>query len=344
MANPYRDPQRIGAFCAQPVDGRGFSGTNIVTSSQDSVHAFILTLNEERHIVRCLESLAGHCASVTVVDSGSTDETVALAERHGAQILRNAWTNHATQVNFAIAALSDRGGWLFRIDADEVLDPDSAQSLSDCVHAVPAEVDGLLVRRRIVFMGRRIRHGGVEPSWQLRLWRNGRGRCEQRWMDEHVVVDGPVVRSGLVISDINLNSVDWWTAKHNGYASREAIDLLNRKYGFSTADDLRSGHASPQARRRRFLKERVYARIPKGARALLYFLYRYVLRLGFLDGAPGWYFTVMQGFWYRTLVDAKVMDIETFARESGASIPEAIAARTGIAVAGDAKDRTARRP
>lgn len=299
---------------------------------RDLVHAIILTLNEEQHIVRCIKSLAGRCASITIVDSGSTDETVALAERHGALVLRNAWTNHAAQMNFAISAMSGKDGWLLRIDADEVLEEASSWSLSDCVRLVPADVDGLIIRRRIIFMGRRIRYGGVEPSWQLRLWRNGRGRCERRWMDEHIVVSGAVSRSELVVSDINLNSVTWWTAKHNGYASREAIELLSRRHGFRVNDELRSGGASPQAQRRRFLKETVYARIPMGLRGLFYLLYRYVLRLGFLDGAPGWYFSVLQGFWYRTLVDAKVIDIENYAREMGTTISEAIAARTGIVI------------
>jgi hypothetical protein len=219
-----------------------------------------------------------------------------------------------------------------RIDADEVLDPDSTQTLAEAIEAAAPEADGILIRRRIYFMGRRIRHGGIEPSWQLRLWRNGRGRCEQRWMDEHIKVAGKVAKSGLVLSDVNLNSLTWWTTKHNNYASREAIDLLNLRHRFWAADELTTANASPQARARRYLKDNLYARLPGGMRAWAYFLYRYLLRLGFLDGKAGLYFHLMQGLWYRALVDAKVEEIEAFARERGVPIVEAIHDRTGIAI------------
>lgn len=302
------------------------------------IHAIILTLDEAPHLARCIESLGGQCASITVIDSGSRDATVAIAEGLRAQVLRNGWVNYATQMNFGIDALAGKGGWLLRIDADEVLDADSRQTLAEAIAAAGAEVDGLLVRRRIHFMGRRIRYGGIEPSWQLRLWRNGRGRCEQRWMDEHIKVAGAVKTSGLVLSDINLNSLTWWTAKHNSYASREAIDILNGRHGFMRSDVLAGGGASRQARARRFLKEQVYGRVPKGPRAGLYFLYRYLFRLGFLDCAPGWYFHTLQGFWYRTLVDAKVAEIEAFAKTNNVPVTAAIGACTGIVLPGAAAE------
>lgn len=296
------------------------------------VHAIILTLDEERHIARCIDSLGGQCASITVVDSGSSDQTAEIARGLGAEVLTHRWINYATQMNFAINALAGRDGWLLRIDADEVLDCDSRQSLREAILHASASTDGLLLQRRIHFLDRRIKHGAIEPSWQLRMWRNGSGRCEQRWMDEHIKVAGAVAKSGIVLTDINLNSLTWWTAKHNSYASREAIDILNARHGFLPVERLDQGGASRQARMRRFMKERTYAAIPPGPRALLYFLYRYVLRLGFLDGMSGYYFHLMQGLWYRTLVDAKVREIETYAAENGTGIEQAIAAVTGFSV------------
>lgn len=296
----------------------------------NEIHAIILTMNEEAHIARCIESISGHCTSITVVDSGSTDRTTEIAEGLGASVLSNRWINYAIQMNFGIDALRDRSGWILRIDADEVLDCDSSETLTGAVEKAGMNVDGLLVARRIHFLGRRIRHGGIEPSWQLRLWRNGCGRCEKRWMDEHIKVDGAVQRSGLVLSDINLNSLTWWTAKHNGYASREAIDVLNRRYGFLPQDTFGDDGASLQARARRFLKEHVYLNTPAGPRAIAYFLYRYLLRLGFLDGVPGYHFHLLQGLWYRNLVDAKVSEIRAYAEAQEISIEEAIRERTGI--------------
>jgi glycosyltransferase involved in cell wall biosynthesis len=294
------------------------------------IHAIILTLDEERHIGRCINSLRGQCASITVIDSGSKDGTVEIARSLGAVVLTNPWTNHATQVNFAIEALAGRGGWLLRIDADEIVDGESQQSLTTVIDTTSDNVAGLLVQRRIHFLGKRIRHGTIEPSWQLRLWRNGTGRCEQRWMDEHIKVAGEVAKTGLVLSDINLNSLSWWTAKHNCYASLEAIEQLNRRHNFMAPNCSDHGQVSLHARRRRFLKEQLYTRVPPGVRSLTYFLYRYLFRLGFLDGREGFYFHVLQGFWYRTLIDAKVADIEEHAAATGISIAEAIRERTGI--------------
>ncbi|RVB80567.1 MULTISPECIES: glycosyltransferase family 2 protein [unclassified Mesorhizobium] len=294
------------------------------------VHAIILTFNEEQHIARCIQSLQGQCTSVTLIDSGSTDRTVEIARGLGAEVLVNPFVTHAAQVNFGINALVSRGGWLFRIDADEVLEPEPRRSLADHAARSGQGTNGFVVSRRIYFLGRRIRWGGIEPNWQLRLWRNGKGRCEDRWMDEHVQVDGTVEHSGIVISDINLNSVTWWTSKHNSYASREAIEILNDRHHFMPRHALWDGHLATQATSRRFLKEEVYGRVPRGLRALLYLVYRYLFRLGFLDGLPGWYFHVLQGFWYRTLVDAKVSEIENRARELNMPVAKAIHDRTGI--------------
>lgn len=294
------------------------------------IHAIILTMNEALHLERCIKSIRSHCATITVVDSGSSDRTLEIARQVGADIVQNPWTNYASQMNFAIGRLEGRGGWLLRIDADEVLDSDSPISLKDAIAMYGASVDGLLVKRRIHFMGQRIRHGAIEPSYQLRLWREGKGKCEQRWMDEHIKVRGEVKKSNLVISDINLNSLGWWINKHNTYASREAIDVLNRKHSFSKYVDYPEDNGSSQARLRRMMKEQVYNKLPRGLRAWSYFLYRYICRLGFLDGSAGFFYHCFQGLWYRLLVDAKVQEIEAEARVNGGSMVAAIETKTGI--------------
>jgi glycosyltransferase involved in cell wall biosynthesis len=298
--------------------------------NETEIHAIILTLNEERHIGRCIESIRPHCDSITVVDSGSTDRTVEIARLSGANVLVNPWINYATQLNFGVDHLAGRAGWLLRIDADEILERDSAETISHAVSRMPADVDGIEIQRQIFFLGKRMRHGAMEPSWQLRLWRNGAGRCEQRWMDEHIKVAGKVERSNVVVIDINLNSLTWWTSKHNTYASREAIDILNQRFGFLPLDSLHSAGASAQARIKRFLKTNVYLRMPAGVRSIGYYLYRYVVCCGFLDGKSGFYWHLMQGLWYRVLVDAKVEEILRFAGSNNCSLIEAIQAKTGI--------------
>ncbi len=288
------------------------------------IHAIILTLNEERHIRRCIESIKPHVSTILIVDSFSTDRTCEIARSLGAHVEQRTWVNYATQFNFGVDFLAGNEGWLLRIDADEILEGADVKQL---LLSTAPDVNGYFVKRQIHFMGKHIRFGGIEPSWQLRLWRNGSGRCENRWMDEHIVIEGLVKKSRLVISDINLNSLQWWTAKHNDYASREAIDILSRKYGFlPAAQTMPSGF---QPRLKRFLKQEVYMRFPSGVRSVSYFVYRYIFRLGFLDGMPGAFFHLFQGLWYRSLVDAKVIEIEAYAEKSGVPIVQAIEHKTG---------------
>lgn len=294
------------------------------------IHAIILTLDEEKHIARCIKSIRDHCASILVLDSGSKDRTKEIAAGLGAEVIESPWINYATQINKAIAACAGKTGWLMRIDADEYLPAASAAGLRALLGRQPLDVAGVVVRRQIVFLGRRIRWGGIEPSWQLRLWRAGHGSCEQRWMDEHIVVTGKVVRSAIDMVDENLNSLDWWTAKHNRYASREVIDILASRGLLSENMDIQRNSASLQAKIKRLAKERVYEKLPGGLRPLVFFLYRYVARLGFLDARQGYYFHILQAFWYRTLIDAKLEEIMSLAQMRAIPVSEAVRLATGI--------------
>jgi hypothetical protein len=206
-----------------------------------------------------------------------------------------------------------------RLDADERLTPELAEELSARLAALPGDATALLVKRRVYFWGRWIRHGGYYPTWLLRIWRHGRARCEQRWMDEHMIVDGGrTLRLDHDIIDENHKGLTFWTDKHNRYADREVIDLLALRERARTG-----GALDDQPGSRRWLKENLYGRAPLFWRAFGYWFYRYVLRLGFLDGRPGLVFHFLQGFWYRFLVDAKLAE-----RQRGRSdLLEARAAR-----------------
>lgn len=269
----------------------------------------ILTFNEERHIARCIASVQGFAARVVVVDSFSTDRTRDLAIQFGAEVMTNSWKNHATQFNWALDNADIRTTWIMRLDADEVVLPDLADALSPPALAKwGRNICGLTVNRQIHFLGRWIRHGGIYPIPVLRVWRTGLGRCEDRWMDEHILVTGGVGGIAADIADINLNNLTWWTEKHNNYATREAIDvLLAREQRASSTSDLRM---SAHTKLKRFAKKWVYGSLPSGLRPAVYFTYRFILRLGFLDGWPGLAFHVLQGFWYRFLVDAKLKEME----------------------------------
>lgn len=292
----------------------------------------ILTLDEERHIRRAIASVAGLADRIYVVDSGSTDSTVALARAHGAQVMSHPFVTQAQQFNWALDQLPADTDWVLRLDADEVLsDPLAAQIRAGLARFGP-EVSGVIVSRRMCFLGRPIRWGGLFPVRILRLFRHGRGRCENRWMDEHIVVEGQIETLSGEILDDNLNSLTWWTDKHNSYASREVVDILNREHGMIGQDNTGAAGHGQQAAGKRWLKERVYARLPGGIRALGYFLYRYVFRLGFLDGKEGAAFHVLQGFWYRFLVDTKLHEVRHFMATREADASTAIREVLGITI------------
>ena len=287
--------------------------------------AIILTLNEERHLPRCIESLRGVADRVVVVDCFSTDQTLTLAKSKGARVVQNTWVNHATQFNWSLTQLDANTEWVIRIDADEYLTPELAAEIRDRLFTLGPEIEGVYVNRRMTFQGRMIRHGGVFPIRVLRLFRYGKGECEKRWMDEHIKVAGATADFKGDLVDDNLNSLTWWTDKHNGYASREAVDLLNMQYGFSTMDSIASLSSASQAGIKRWIKERLYVRLPGGFRAFVYFVYRYVIRLGFLDGQAGMEFHFLQGLWYRYLVDAKVAEVKMYMKKNNVDITTAIA-------------------
>lgn len=290
----------------------------------------ILAFNEEQHLARCLESLRGVAKRTVVVDCFSTDGTVAIAQERGADVVQHAWINYATQFNWALDNVSIDTQWTMRLDADEIVTPELADALRQELPRYPGTVMGLTVNRQIHFLGRWIRHGGIYPLRMLRLWRTGHGRCENRWMDEHMIVEGEIAHLGADIADINLNNVTWWTAKHNQYASREAVDLLmHRRHG---SQEGAQAQLNFQAGIKRWLKMRVYARLPLGLRALLYFLYRYFLRLGFLDGWQGLAFHFLQGFWYRFLVDVKVHELETLMKSKGMSLEQVVRQEFGYEI------------
>jgi glycosyltransferase involved in cell wall biosynthesis len=289
-----------------------------------SITVIILTFNEELHIARCINSVSEIAERIFVVDSFSTDGTVEIAENLGATVVTNKWVNHATQMNWALSTLKIETDWVFRIDADEYLTLELRREIEDKIANVSTEIAGIRLQRRMKFLRRPIRYGGVFPVQVLRIFRRGRGRSESRWMDEHIVVNGATILFNGELIDDNLNTLTWWTQKHNEYASRETIDVLIRKHGIvgdfasEEVSDVRSGGG------KRWIKERVYYNLPFGVRATFYFLYRYVLRLGFLDGREGAAFHALQGFWYRILVDAKIFEVEEFSRRNDVSIKEAV--------------------
>lgn len=273
------------------------------------ISVIILTFNEEKHIIRCIKSLSTFTDKIFVVDSGSTDKTVELARSLGVIVVHNPWINYATQFNFGIQNNPFKTKWLMRMDSDEYVLPALSDEINQNLPSLSADISGIYIKRRVIFFEKWIKHGAFYPMWLLRIWRNGHGICEESWMDEHIkLFQGKTMQMQNDLVDHNLNNITWWTQKHNLYTIREVIDILNIKYNFRDFVAVEPKLFGSQEERKRYLKVK-YASVPLFTRPIFYFIYRYFLRLGFLDGKQGLMWHFLQGFWYRFLIDVKIFEI-----------------------------------
>lgn len=280
------------------------------------ISAVILTGNEEIHIKRCLERICPFVKEVFIIDCFSTDRTLEIVSEFQKDtkitkitVLQNKWVNYATQFNWALDNAPIKTAWTLRLDADEYLCDELVKELEEKLDKEPDDVTGISFLLRRVWMGRTIRRG-LPPIRQMRLFRTGKARSEVRQMDEHIeLLEGHGVDYKGEWADDNLNNISWWTQKHVGYAVREAADLLDIEYGL-TANGSEDGsrNITKDARAKRMRKHE-YVKKPLFLRSFLYFCYRYFFRLGFLEGKEGFMWHFFQGWWYRTLVDAKVYEV-----------------------------------
>ncbi|MDA9479221.1 spsA [Bradyrhizobium sp. CCBAU 65884] len=272
----------------------------------------ILTHNESIHLARAIRHIKDVANEIFVVDSFSTDDTVEIAKAHGATVLQNRFVNYAKQFQWALQNAPITSNWIMRLDADEIIEPDLANEIASKLPSLPSDVTGINLRRKLVFMNRTINYGGRGILVLLRIWRRGLAEIEDRWMDEHMIVrEGRTVTFVGGFSDHNLNNLTFFTDKHNKYATREAVDALNQRLHFMpTPESMSVEKSSLQAAAKRYVKEQVYNKIPFQISTLAYFLYRYFARVGFLDGREGLIYHVLQGFWYRFLVGAKITELQ----------------------------------
>jgi glycosyltransferase involved in cell wall biosynthesis len=281
-------------------------------NEKTSIAIVILTYNESVHLPRALKHIEAFAQEIFVIDSYSTDGTIEIAQQHGAQVLQHPFQNYAKQFEWALENAPITADWVMRLDADEVIESDLANEIVARLPQLPADVTGVNLNRKTIFQGKFIRHGGRYPLVLLRIWRRGMARIEDRWMDEHMyLTNGRTVTFKGGFADHNLFDLTFFTDKHNRYASREALDVLDhRLHLFGPELSLAAESTARQARIKRFLKEKVYNRVPFELSAVAYFLFRYVFQLGFLDGRKGFVYHILQGFWYRFLVGAKLRELE----------------------------------
>lgn len=265
----------------------------------------ILTFNEELNLNQALSSIKGWADEVFVLDSGSVDKTIEIAKAFGCTVLCNPFVNFANQRNFALKSFSIRSEWTLFLDADEWITEELKAEIKKMISLEPLE-NGFYIKRRLIWMGQWIRRG-YYPSWQLRLFRTGTGRCEDRAVNEHFIVEGQLGRLCCDLIDENQKGLFHWIEKHNGYSSREAVELVNSRNteGYSEIDVRFFGS---QAQRRRWLRYHLWNRMPLFIRPFIYFAYRYFILLGFLDGKRAFLFHFLQALWYPMLIDAKYLE------------------------------------
>jgi glycosyltransferase involved in cell wall biosynthesis len=285
------------------------NNTGIVDSD---ITTIILTFNEEQHIARSIKSAAQISKKIYIVDSFSTDKTLDIAKSFNVDIVQNKFINYSKQYEWALNNLKLESSWIMRLDADEFLEDDLINEIKIKLPSISKNIVGINFKRKHIFMDKWIRFGGRYPLILLRLWRNGFGTIEDRWMDEHIIVrDGKTTTFKNNFVDHNLNDLAFFKKKHTNYAVREAIDVLIDKLNLiNISKKLNKKSSSLNAFIKRFIKEKIYNKLPFGSGPLFYFIYRYFVLLGFLDGKAGFQYHYLQGYWYRTLVSKKVLELE----------------------------------
>jgi len=268
----------------------------------------ILTYNEERNIEDCLDSIKEFEASVFVVDSFSTDNTLEILKRKKVHFCQHHFYNYSRQRNWAQENNPFSTEWVFHLDAGERLTIELVNWLRTSFNQLKNKYDGFMFSRKTIFFGKWIKYGGHYPNYHLRLFKRGSGRCENKLYDQHFVSDGLLlkVKSGIDIIDTVTDNLRDFTISHSKWAVFEAYERLTHK---STGEIEASFFGNP-IQRRRWLKNNVFQKFPTFSRSFIYFFYRYFFRLGFLDGRRGLIFHLLQGFWFRFLVDAQILEFQ----------------------------------
>lgn len=278
------------------------------------VSVVILTYNEEKNIRACLESIIGFTDSIFIVDSGSTDGTLEIAKEFGITVVFNKFDNYSQQRNWALTHLPIPNNWIINLDADHRLTPELKTEITkQFIIGISDQINGFLVSRRTIFMGKWIKYGGHYPTYHAVMFRKGFGKCEEKLYDQHFVVNGHTTKLKGDIIDLITESLTTFTDRHNKWATLEALQQLSDK---KNDNDIIKGTLTGNAiQTRRYIKN-IYEKFPMFVRPFLYFIIRYFFKLGFLDGTRGLIFHFLQCFWFRFLIDSKIYEHKRLIKEN----------------------------
>ena len=275
-------------------------------SDKVNLTVVILTLNEEVHISNSINNVVNWAKDVFILDSFSTDRTCEIAKELGATIFTRKFDTYANQRNYAIKELPILTEWMLFLDADEYLEEELKREISTVIPST--DNDGFLIAYKFFFNGKWIKYGGYYPTIILRLFKVSNAQCS-RDMNEHIDVKGKVgvLNNNFVHSD--QKGITEWIHKHNKYATYEARELI--KFDKSKEEDKFANLFGTQPQRKRWIREKIWNKLlPPLIRPFIYYFYRYVLRLGFLDGKQGFIFHFLHGFWFPFLIDVKYLEMK----------------------------------
>lgn len=286
---------------------------NPLATARAPVDVVMIAYNEHVNLPYSLGSVVAWANKVYVVDSGSTDGTQDLARRMGAQVVEHPWEGYARQKNWALDNLPLQSPWVLIIDADESITPKLRDEILQLCNRPPDEIpeSGFFINRSLVFLGKRIRHCGYFPSWNLRLFKRGLARYEDRAVHEHMVLDGRPGYLKNLLDHEDRRGLEYYIAKHNRYSTLEAETVFYGEHaGQSHVKPSLFGNA---VERRRFLRVKVLPKLP--ANWLFRFLWMFLFQLGFLDGMTGLRFCLFISS-HELFSDLKLQELRRRAREA----------------------------
>ena len=274
-----------------------------------SVSVVIFTLNEERNLPRCLDSVEW-CDDKIVVDSYSTDETTKICEARNIPFVQHTFEGFGSQRNWALEHLAFKHEWVLILDADERVPSTLATELNRLARSTPPEVGAYRLRRRFHLWGRWLRYSSLYPTWVIRFIHRDRVRYVNRGHGETQTVEGRVEKIEGFLIDENLNGLNAWFERQIRYARIDAEYELKID-GSSLSSALFPSHDPLQ---QRAAMKRLAAALP--FRGFLYFIYSYFFRFGFLDGKDGFMFCRMKAM-YQSMIEMNKYDLKEHSDSRG---------------------------
>lgn len=271
--------------------------------ANELISCIILTKNEEINIAKAIKSAFLITKKIYVVDSFSNDRTVEIAESCGARVLQHNFETHGKQFNWALSNIDIQTPWIIRLDADEVITPELGKEIKDeCIKHLDDDVNGFVLKFKLFFLGKFLKHGGAYPFLKLVVFKRGLGKYDERGMRDQILLsEGKIITLKNDCLHYDSKSLEDWINKHVWYSFLEFRNLISN-------NENACGKRSSSSRKANFFRDKLYYKLPMFFRAKLYYYYLYIIKLGFLDGRPGKIHAFFQAYWYRYLIDSRLYE------------------------------------